>query len=434
PGTSAGDRPNVLLLLAYYFPGYKAGGPARSISNMVQMLGGEFEFRIVTSDRDLGDGRPYLGVVAGRWTPVDKAWVLYLPPGARSLPMYINVLRNTPHDILYLNSFFARRYSMLPVVLRRLGLIPRLPLLLAPRGEFSPGALQIKGRRKQTYIRLVRALRLYDDVTWHASSALEEHDIMHVMTSWAMVRVAAPLPAGPKSLPQPRNGGLPLIHVAPDLLAVNNGEGRGLLRGTKVAGRLSVVCVSRISRMKNLDGSLTLLHGLRGAVRFVIWGPKEDLDYWRECEELIGQLPPNVEVTYKGPVPHEEVARVFAAHDIFLLPTRGENFGHVIVEALGAGCPVVISDRTPWRNLEQHGVGWDISLERPARFREVLQACVDMGPEQHAALSQRAREFAVACSQNPQAVEANRRLLLGMKNAGSSSKVGPGDPGVKPQI
>ena len=55
-------RVTVLVFIGYYLPGYKAGGPVRSIANVVETLGDEFEFRIVTSDRDLLDEVPYPGI------------------------------------------------------------------------------------------------------------------------------------------------------------------------------------------------------------------------------------------------------------------------------------------------------------------------------------------------------------------------------------
>lgn len=65
-------------------------------------------------------------------------------------------------------------------------------------------------------------------------------------------------------------------------------------------------------------------------------------------------------------------------HDLLLMPTLGENFGHVIPEALISGCPVLISDRTPWRELESKKAGWDIPLSRLEKFHSVLQQCVLM--------------------------------------------------------
>jgi hypothetical protein len=59
--TPGSARPRVLVLLPTYLPGYLAGGPIRSIANMVDALGDEFEFRIVTSDRDHKARTPYDG-------------------------------------------------------------------------------------------------------------------------------------------------------------------------------------------------------------------------------------------------------------------------------------------------------------------------------------------------------------------------------------
>ena len=69
-------RPSVLVLLGTYLPGYKAGGALRSIENLVAAFGGEFHFRVVTLDRDLGDKLQFPGIVVNRWARVGHADVL----------------------------------------------------------------------------------------------------------------------------------------------------------------------------------------------------------------------------------------------------------------------------------------------------------------------------------------------------------------------
>ena len=76
-------RPTIVLLVGAYLPGYKAGGPIRSIANLMEALGAEFHFRIVTLDRDLRQKSPYPGVVTNRWVRVGHADVMYLRPGLR---------------------------------------------------------------------------------------------------------------------------------------------------------------------------------------------------------------------------------------------------------------------------------------------------------------------------------------------------------------
>ena len=143
----------------------------------------------------------------------------------------------------------------------------------------------------------------------------------------------------------------------------------------------------------------------------------EDPAYWQECRDLIATLPPNVHVQYRGAVPYPKVQDVLSAYDLFVLLTLGENFGHAISDALVAGCPVLISDRTPWRNLERLNVGWDLSLEQPVLLQETLQRCIDMSPEDHAPFRTRAKAFGLERSQDPEVLAENRNLLQALERA-----------------
>ena len=165
--------------------------------------------------------------------------------------------------------------------------------------------------------------------------------------------------------------------------------------------------------MKNLDGALKLLHGLPGQVGFDIYGPREvnDADYWDEVREIMANLSSNIRVEYHGHIKYEDVPGTLSKYHLFLLPTLGENYGHVIIEALLAGCPILISDRTPWRDLEKAGVGWDLPLEEPERFRQVLQKCIEMGPEEYGSLSARAEAYGVQRCKDPEIIARNRMLF-----------------------
>ena len=62
--------------------------------------------------------------------------------------------------------------------------------------------------------------------------------------------------------------------------------------------------------------------------------------------------------------PNRELASIYNAADLLLLPSRHENFGNVVIEAMACGCAVAISDRT--------GVGGDLLRAAPAGFGAVL--------------------------------------------------------------
>ncbi|QNJ07672.1 putative alpha-glycosyltransferase/ family 4 [Synechococcus sp. Minos11] len=63
-------------------------------------------------------------------------------------------------------------------------------------------------------------------------------------------------------------------------------------------------------------------------------------------------------------IPAPDLNAVYNAADLLLLPSRHENFGNVVIEALGCGCAVAVSDKT--------GVGGDLLNGAPANFGAVL--------------------------------------------------------------
>lgn len=348
-------KPIILTFVPYYLPGYKAGGPVRTIANLVEHLGDEFQFRIITSDRDANDAAPYPSVTQDTWTRVGKARVFYSSPRSRTFKGWQALISNTSYDVLYLNSFFSSDYTIKPLVLRRLGLLPERPVILAPRGEFSKGALAMKWGKKRIYLVLARLIGFCRDLLWQASSQYEVQDIRRM--------------TGPGQS----------ICVAPNLPTSSNGS-HGSWR-TKQPDKLKVLFLSRITPKKKLDYALGVLKGTGVSVSFDILGPVSDQAYWSYCRQLMSELPDNVAATYLGSVEHDKVFDLMASYDLFFLPTAGENYGHVIQEALSAGTPVLISDRTPWRGLEAKGVGWDVSLERPEQFRRIIEQCSAIAPD-----------------------------------------------------
>jgi glycosyltransferase involved in cell wall biosynthesis len=389
------SNPVILVLLGEYLPGYKAGGTIRSIANMVEALGDEFDFRIMTSDRDLGDCAPYDDIEPGEWLHVGKARVLYLPRGIGSLWRFIRTLWTTQADFLYLTGFFDAGFSILPLILRRLSLFRPNSVILAPCGEFSSGALSLKSRKKRAYIALSRWAGVYRGILWHASSSYEEQDIRIAFGREEAVTIASPIAAQTSA-------------------NLENGvSGRSETNGRRVkpAGGIVLGFLSRISRKKNLDGALNLLNGLQGEVYFRVYGPIEDRSYWQACLEIISRLPAMIRVEYRGELQHDDVEAALFDCDALLFPTRGENYGYVILEALSAGCPVIISDQTPWRDLESKGIGWDLPLQEPERFQQVLQGCIDMPPEHFSEWSYRARQYAQRHTDDGTILNQTRRLF-----------------------
>ena len=176
---------------------------------------------------------------------------------------------------------------------------------------------------------------------------------------------------------------------------------------------MNLVFISRISAIKNLTFLLAALSRITGslAVNLTIRGSIEDDNYWDECKTLINKLPCNVQVHYEGPVKNEEVCPLIQQHHLFVLPTFGENFGHAIFEALAAGRPVLISDQTPWRHLEQQYAGWDLPLDDPRAFINTIESVAQMDNTAFEQWSRGAWEYANAHSENATLREEYKKLF-----------------------
>ncbi len=379
-------RPRVLILIDWFLPGEKAGGPVRTVAALLHHLGTGADFYILTRDRDLGDERPYSGIATGVWVPLKNGWCRYLRRAEQTPVGMLRILRRVPHEVLYINTLYSAAFSLLPLLLRYFRLLPRRRVVVAPHGQLDRGAMAISPIRKRLFLTLARGLRIFAGVTWQAADAAEADNIRRWFGSGAE------------------------IQVAPDLRIPPNGTRAGG-RPQRDAGALAIVFLSRISPKKNLAGALAMLRDVRARVEFDVYGPVEDAAYWSQCQALASQLPENIRMSYRGTVPNSDVDRVLWTYDMLLLPTLAENYGHVIAEALAAGCPPLISDRTPWRGLEELGIGWDFPLEDPGAFREVIEKCAAERPETRRERAQTAIEWMAEHDADPGPIRLSAALF-----------------------
>lgn len=396
-------KPRVLVLGDWYLPGRKGGGAVSAIANLIELLGDEFQFYVFTRNRDNTEDQPYADVGFDQWVPVGKAKVFYT-----SELSFWNIRRRireaVPH-IIYLNSFFSR-LTMKILLLRKFGLLPRSAVVLAPRGELSPAALEIRPLRKWLYRKLAFFLSLYRNLVWQASSV---HEKEHIRSSSS----------------RHGSGGEANILIAPDIPSASlTSLPYSPQRARKDPGTVQFVFLSRISPIKNLHFALELLQCAEGKVDLDIYGPVGDTAYWEQCKERIRKLPDHVRVGYKGAVSSDQVVRIFSQYHFQILPTLGENFGYVILEAFAGGCPVLISDQTPWRDLSKLGIGWDLPLGDNGRWLEVIQHCVDMDQAAYELISQRSRSY----FEEWMSVTPYRQETVGLFQRAMGVNVGPKEP------
>jgi glycosyltransferase involved in cell wall biosynthesis len=381
--TGAPSKPKITVFSYSYPPGYLGGGPTRSVHGLVEALGSDFCFSVVTSALDGPNATsPMPSVTPDQWTSHGPARVWYESRPRMTARTIARLLRDSQPDVVYLNSLFSYRFAILPLLLARLRARPAV-IALAPRGELAEGALALKPVKKQVFLTLVRRLGLHRKVVWHASTDLEKADIEREFGRRVSCFTALDLHRG-----------------LPDTPPVTRARTGG-----------SLVFFSRISPKKNLATAIEALALVPGDVHLSVAGPIEDAAYWDQCRAAISRLDDPGRVRYAGAVAGQDVVPFLAEFDLLVLPTLGENFGHVVLEALAAGTPVIVGQGTPWGQIETAGAGWLCDPASPRSIAALIERFRALPPEAREAMRTAARELARAMLSDPRAVEDNRRAF-----------------------
>jgi len=352
PATDPTAPRKVLVTSRFFEPGFKAGGPIRSVAQIVDSAGPRVDVTLITEDRDLGDREPY-PQLSGTWADRGRVCAFYL--NRRSVSHWVALaghLRHHHYEVLYLNSFWSPLYSFLPLLAARFGAISATVVIVAPRGEMAPGALSIRRLKKRLAMPVWKWLFGAANLHWHASSEREAADVL-------------------RAFPQA------------EVQVIQNQGGRGPVRpppAERAPGPVRFVFISRICPMKNLLYALQGLRQVRVPASLDIYGPLEEPEYWRRCLQEIARMPRGIRVEYHGTLSPDEVCDTFWRYDAFVLPTLGENFGHVIAESLSVSCPVICSNATSWTSTLSSGGGAVVADGPPEVLAATLSRWAGLDP------------------------------------------------------
>jgi glycosyltransferase involved in cell wall biosynthesis len=359
-------KKNIAVLIDWYLPGNKAGGPVKSVYSMLNVLKDEFNFFVITTNHDLGSSTPYKNVEPDKWVKYNDIPVYYFSKENLKSKNLLEVINGIKPDLVYLNSFWSYNFALLPLRFKKAGKITA-DIVLAPRGMLGKGAMSIKPLKKKLFLSLIKFVNLHSKTIFHATTADEEQEILKVLKK-AKVKIAS-----------------------------NVNSARLVEKRTikKENGELKLFYLSRIAKVKNLHYALEVLSKIKtsGKITYDIYGSLEDKTYWKECEAIIKKLPENIKVNYKGDLSFEEVQPMIDNYHFLFLPTLNENFGHSIYETLMSACPVIISDTTPWNGINDMGCGFAISLKQKEEFGNVIKSLVQYDDDLYAFMCQNCRIF-----------------------------------------
>ena len=339
-----------------YLPGHKDGGPLRTIVNVTEALGDEYEFYIACLDRDHGDTAPYPNIVYNDWNAVGKAKVRYIVGGFTCA--LIKELASQV-DLVYLCGFYDD-YGYKTLWLNRFNKLGGKPVAVASMGTFSRGALSQKSLKKKVFIGFCKVLGLFKKIKWSVTSSIELDEVKRIIGKKAECVIAEDLPR-------------------------NNVPGRNQDEDHQQA--FSVAFLSRICAHKNLDFAIRALSQMKTPVMFNIYAPIQEQEYWDECQKMLATV--RYKWEYHGDIPSEQVQEKFAKNTAFIFPSKGENYGHVVFEALSVGCIPIVSNHTPWRILNDEKSGYMLPLDEEL-FASTLDEIAAMRKENRDRLSNNA--------------------------------------------
>ena len=242
-------------------------------------------------------------------------------------------------DIVYIQYLF--HYTVLFSLL--FSVFQKKKIVVCPRGSFSFFTLNNK------FI-LIKLLWLnffvrpfLKKIIWQACSYLEEKDILNKFP----------------------NADVKVINDGIDYEAFQNSI---LVSRNELLNKFTGITFNDVS---NIFFSMGRLHKIKGFdvlidafnlllekdkyAKLIIAGADDGV--WRKLKNQINKLNLGSSVFLIGPVNFEDKKLLLNNCDYFTLASEFESFGIVIAEALSCGKPVVVSNKTPWKDISINNCG-----------------------------------------------------------------------------
>lgn len=356
-------RKKIVIAVDWFDPAYRAGGPVTSIINFVNLLHGEYEIFILTGDSDYGEVK-LTGIVTDQWTNwKNKASVYYVSRKETSRSKIFDILDETEADFYYIQGLFSLNFSIYPLLWwkkRKTG-----QAIVAPRGMLHETAIGIKSRKKLLYLNVARILGWFSDVYFHGTNEFEGKRITKYFRTQRRVRIAANIPR---------------------VLS-------GKHQSEKPSGSLNLLMVGRISPEKNYPFLFEILNHIDFEINLKIVGSFSDESYFeKEFHSKIKNLPPHIHIQWENSLSPDLLQEAYQQCDVYMTTTKGENYGHSIIEALGNGCPVIAPFEIPWQELNKYGAGYNLEWD-PEQFASHLKAYSLMSQEEFMIARAKAYEY-----------------------------------------
>lgn len=135
--------------------------------------------------------------------------------------------------------------------------------------------------------------------------------------------------------------------------------------------KIKVLFVGGLSQRKGISYLFDAIKGLEDRIETTVVG-KGNVDSCKALKESLSK------VNYIPSLPHDEILKLMANHDLFIFPSLFEGFGLVITEAMSQGTPVITTDRTCGADIITNGVdGWVVQAGTSEPIKKLLHKFIN---------------------------------------------------------
>lgn len=352
-------KKTVLILTDWYQPAFKAGGPITSIVNACELLKDDYNFYILTSNKDLD--QESLVVKVNKWVEGKNGEFVYYLEKSLTKKLLISVIDNLKPEIIWLNSMFSLNFTIRPLLILPKSINAKI--FLSPRGMLHKQAFSQKGLKKKFFLKLLALSSNFKKAVLVASNEEEKNQItFHGLKNGLIV-----LPNIPKI----------------SLLKTDRDK----------APKKVITIISRIAPEKNALFAVNVLSKLDQKCKVNWIGEGKDMVYIDRFRTQTKQLPSHIEFYEMGAQKEDIIKEVLEQTKVFYLPTLGENFGHAIYEALATGTPAVIGTNTPFKEITQSNAGFAVDATDTHKNQQAITTILNSSDEGWHIYSKNAKEF-----------------------------------------
>ncbi|NQU73931.1 MAG: glycosyltransferase [Candidatus Omnitrophica bacterium] len=319
----------ILHIIPNYIPAYRYGGPVKVTHELCRALARKGQEVLVLTtnvnrDRDLNN-------LTGKVHKIEEVKIIYYPVKFLRWYLYSTSLSRAikenvmKFDVVHIHSVYLYPTLAASYWCRNF----KVPYIISPLGMLDPDMIRLRSYlKKMFYIKLIEQRNIKNAALIHLASIYEKEKFLSL---------------GFDKTP---------MAVIPHGISIEEYEQRGSsgdLRAkyTKLQGKKIILFLGRIHFKKGLDILALAFKKImqeRNDTYLVIAGPDER-GYASKVKEMFAKYNLMENVIFTGMLLNSDKLSAFYNSDVFVLPSRGENFGLAVLEAMACKLPVVITNR-----------------------------------------------------------------------------------------